>query len=78
MGAVARPRRLESVTYQVILAYVFEGATRRFVPGSLRVQRVVSKNATYNARILETMATPTCALTTDQGGEWARLRRPGP
>jgi hypothetical protein len=47
----------------------------RWTPGSLRVQRITSKQSDYNLKILKTMLDRTCRMTVDQGGEWARLPR---
>jgi len=74
-GVPSRPRKLESHIYQVVVAYRrTESGGREFIPGTLRVQRVQCKNATYNADILETIVGRSCRVTTDQGGEWARLK----
>ena len=73
-GAPQRPRPLESNTFQVALAFTTDAVGHRVLErGSLRVQEVASKDATYNCKVLRTIASPTCETTTDQGGEWARL-----
>ena len=59
--------------FQVALAYAEEDGRKQLKPGSLRIQRVLSKEATYNCSILKTLLSPSCRLTTDQGSEWARL-----
>ena len=72
-GAPSRPRVLESKPFQVALAYRMDGDKRQFIPGSLSVQAVVSKKATYNGRVALTMMEPSCQIACDCGGEWARL-----
>jgi len=37
------------------------------------VQAVVSKKATYNTRVAQTVMEATCRMFCDDGGEWARL-----
>ena len=73
-GAPARPRVMSSITYQVALGYTIVDGKRRFTPSSLRTQRVLSKQATYNANVATTLMNPNCRVTTDQGGEWARMK----
>ena len=70
---LSRPRVLDSKPFQVVLAYHMDGEQRRFIPGSLSVQRVVSKKATYNGRVAQTMMEASCRIACDEGGEWARL-----
>lgn len=43
-GAPSKPRKLDSYIFQVVVAFDFLDNVRRFVPGSLRVQRVSSKD----------------------------------
>eukprot|EP00973_Karenia_brevis_P085610 11876472-Karenia_brevis.AAC.1 len=47
-GAPSRPRVLESKPFQVVLAFRMNGDQRQFVQGSLSVQAISSKRATYN------------------------------
>ena len=68
-GAPSRPRVLDSKPFQVVLAYHMDGEQRRFIPGSLSVQRVVSKKATYNGRVAQTMMEASCRIACDEGGE---------
>ena len=55
-GAPSRPRVLESKPFQVALAFRMNGDSRQFIAGSLRVQAVVSKKATYNHAALDNLA----------------------
>ena len=72
-GAPSRPRVLEQKPFQVALAYRMDGERRQFIPGSLSVQGVQSKKATYNGRVALSLMDPSCRISCDQGGEWARL-----
>ena len=72
-GVPARPLKYESYTFQVVIAFCVRQGVRKLVPGSLRVQRVCSKEASYNKNILLTMLDPSCSIVTDQGSEWVRL-----
>ena len=74
-GAPARPRPLESYTFLVSLGYDLQEGRRVFIPGTLAVQRTLSKGATYCKNVLQTLQDPNCHLTCDQGSEWARTPR---
>ena len=67
-GAPSRPRVLESKPFQVILAYLTDGERRQFIPGSLSVQAVNSKKATYNAHVAQTVMEASCSIACDEGG----------
>ena len=77
VGAPARPRVLDSFPVQVVIAYetVDRDGTpaRQMIRDSVRVQSVESKRARYNVAVLQTMANPTCRVSSDQGGEFAEL-----
>ena len=74
-GAPSQPRKLEQKPYQVAIAFIMNGPSRQFIPGTLSVQAITSKKATYNAKIAQTMMEASCRISCDQGGEWARLPR---